>query len=211
MTTATARDVRLHDGASDSVRAVHELFVETLGEEAVEDLTSFHLTVSPHTDAEVAPKLVTTHEDDHLVGAMLGVYLRRLNGSIILYAGVKESFRRRGLYTEMRNTLMSELAAESQTGPRFVLSEQDQSSWLFTKYLHEWGAFVAPLDYVQPAVQGLPRRRLDLVVIPQGASRQDIIKALPTIVRELYASVYRISVPEEDPDCRHIIDSIGAL
>ena len=209
MTTAAARDTRVPDGADESVHRIHALFVETLGKDAVEGLDSFRRTVSPHTHPQVAPKLVMTHEYDHLAGAMLGVYLRRLNGSMILYAGVKEPFRRRGLYRAMRNVLLNDLAAESPTGPGFLLSEVEDGSWLHRKYLDEWGAFKAPMDYVQPAVQGLSRRRLKLVVKPQSASRDDITDALPTIAREVYVSVYRISEPEDDPDFRHIIDSIG--
>ena len=109
----------------------------------------------------------------------------------------------------MRNSLLTELAAESSMGLGFVLSEVEAGSWLHRKYVDEWGAFVAPLDYVQPAVQGLSRRRMDLVVVPQAASREEIVEALPTIVREIYLSLYRISEPENHPDFRHIMDSIG--
>ena len=209
MTTATAREIRVPDGAPEVLSAVHDLFVETLGVEAVEDHDSFRQTVSPDTDARVAPKLVATYERGKLAGAMLGVYLRKVNGSMILYAGVREPFRRRGLYTEMRTALLSELSKESPTGPDFLLSEQEEGSWLIAKYLVDWGAFVAPLDYVQPAVQGLARRRLDLVVVPQAASREKIVEALPNIVREVYMSVYRIAEPEDNGDFRRVMGSIG--
>ncbi len=209
MTTATAREIRVPDGAPEALSTVHDLFVETLGVEAVEGHDSFRQTVSPDTDARVAPKLVATYEYGKLAGAMLGVYLRKVNGSMILYAGVREPFRRRGLYTEMRTALLSELSMESPTGPDFLLSEQEEDSWLIAKYLVDWGAFVAPLDYVQPAVQGLARRRLDLVVVPQAASREKIVEALPNIVRELYTSVYRIAEPEDNGDFRRVMGSIG--
>ena len=209
MTVATAREIRVPDGAPEAASTVHGLFVETLGEDAVEDLNSFRVTVSPHTDPQVAPKLVTVFERGKPVGAMLGVYLRRVNGSMILYAGVREPFRRRGLYMEMRTALLSELSMESPTGPEFLLSEQEEGSWLIAKYLDEWGGFVAPLDYVQPAVQGLARRRLALVVVPQAASREKILEALPNIVREVYTSVYRIPEPEDNGDFRRVTGSIG--
>lgn len=209
MTTATARETREPDGAGESVRRVHALFVETLGRDAVEDLDSFRLTVAPHTNPVVVPKLVTTYDRGLLVGAMLGVYLRRVNGSMILYAGVRAPFRRQRLYADMRNSLLSELAAESQTGLGFVLSEVECDSWLRRKYLDEWGAFVAPLDYLQPAVQGLSRRRLELVVVPHTMSRREISEALHAIVREVFAAVYRISEPENDPDFQHVVESIG--
>ena len=41
MTMATARDIRVPDGGSESVRRIHALFEETLGNDAVEDLDSF--------------------------------------------------------------------------------------------------------------------------------------------------------------------------
>ncbi len=209
VTIATARDIRVPDGGSESVRRIHALFEETLGNDAVEDLDSFRLTVSPSTNPALAPKLVEAYEGGRLIGAMLGVYLHRVNGGMVLYSGVREPFRRQGLYTEMRRALLSELAAESPTGLAFVLSEVDDGSWLLRKYLDEWGAFIAPLDYVQPDVQGLSRRRLDLVVVPQVASKAEIIEILPIIVREVFTSVYRITEPEDDPDFRHVVDSIG--
>ena len=209
MTTATARDVRLVDTTTEPLVSVHALFVETISADGVEGLDSFQLTVSPSTKALPVPKLIGSYDSGRLAGAMLGVYLRRVNGGMILYAGVREEYRRQSLYAEMRNTLLSELAAESQNGLGFVLSEVEDGSWLHGKYLDEWGGFVAPLDYVQPAVQGLSRRRLDLVVVPQAANREEIIHSLPAIVREVFTSVYRISEPEDDPDFRHIVDSIG--
>ena len=209
MTTATARDVRLVDTTTESLVSVHALFVETISADGVEDLDSFRLTVSPSTKALPVPKLIGSYDRGRLIGAMLGVYLRRVNGGMILYAGVREEYRRQSLYAEMRNTLLSELAAESQNGLGFVLSEVEDGSWLQRRYLDEWEAFVAPLDYVQPAVQGLTRRPLSLVVVPQADTRSEIIHALPAIVGEVFTGVYRISEPDDDPDFRHIMDSIG--
>ena len=209
MTMAAAREVRVPDGGSESVRRIHALFQETLGNDAVEDLDSFRLTASPSTNPALVPKLVTVHEGGRLIGAMLGLYLRRVNGGMVLYAGVRGPFRRQGLYSEMRTRLLSELSAESPTGLGFVLSEVEDGSWLQRRYLDEWGAFGAPLDYVQPAVQGLTRRPLSLVVVPQADTRSEIIHALPAIVGEVFTGVYRISEPDDDPDFRHIMDSIG--
>ena len=207
--TAAARDVSVVDGASESVRRAHELFVETIGADGVEDLDSFRLTVSPSTKAPLVPKLIGSYDRGRLIGAMLGVFLRRVNGGMVLYAGVRGPFRRQGLYSEMRTKLLSELSAESPTSLGFVLSEVEDGSWLQRRYLDEWGAFGAPLEYVQPAVQGLARRRLDLMVVPQAACREEIIHALPAIVRKVFTGVYRISEPEDHPDFRHIMDSFG--
>ena len=209
MITAAARDLRLVEGASESVHQPHELFVETIGPDEVEDLDSFRLTVSPSTNDALETKLIESYVGGLLVGAMLGMYLRRVNGGMVLYAGVKEPYRRQGLYAEMRTSLLAELAAESPTSLGFVLSEVEDGSWLHRKYLSEWEAFVAPLDYSQPAVQGLSRRRLDFLVVPLAAGREEIIDALPAIVREVFTGVYRISEPEDNPDFRLIMGSIG--
>ena len=209
VTTATARDVRLVDTTTESLVSVHALFVETISADGVEDLDSFRLTVSPSTKAPLVPKLIGSYDRGRLIGAMLGVYLRRVNGGMVLYAGVRGPFRRQGLYTEMRTRLLSELSAESPTSLGFVLSEVEDGSWLQRRYLDEWGAFGAPLEYVQPAVQGLTRRPLSLVVVPQADTRSEIIHALPAIVGEVFTGVYRISEPDDDPDFRHIMDSIG--
>ena len=208
MTTVTTHDVRVHDGTSESVRRAHELFEETIGPDDVEDFYSFRLTVSRLATPAVVPKLIEAYDGSQLIGAMLGVYLRRVNGGMVLYAGVREPYRHQGLYTEMRNTLLAELAVESPTGLGFVLSEVEDGSWLHRKYLDDWGGFDAPLDYVQPAAQGLSRRRLDLMVVPQAADRTEIVECLPTILREVFTGVYRISEPEDAPDFRHIMDSL---
>ena len=63
VTMATARDIRVPDGGSESVRRIHALFEETLGNDAVEDLDSFRLTVvSPSTNPSLAPKLVEAYD-----------------------------------------------------------------------------------------------------------------------------------------------------
>ena len=209
VTMATAREVRVPDGGSESVRRIHALFQETLGNDAVEDLDSFRLTVSPSTNPSLAPKLVEAYEGGRLIGAMLGVYLHRVNGGIVLYAGVREPYRRQGLYTEMRKCLLSSLPRSRRPDWRSCSAKSRTAVGSFGSISTSGGRFIAPLDYVQPAVQGLSRRRLDLVVVPQVASKAEIIEILPIIVRELFTSVYRITEPEDDPDFRHVVDSIG--
>ena len=208
MITATAHEIRLVDTVGESLLKVHELFVETIGPDGVEDLDSFRRTVSPLTSLPLVPKIVEAYDGSQLIGAMLGVYLRRVNGGMVLYAGVREAYRRRGLYTEMRSALLGGLDEQSPTGLGFVLSEVEGGSWLHRKYLDDWGGFDAPLDYVQPAAQGLSRRPLSLVAVPQAANRAEIVECLSTILREVFTSVYRISEPEGDPDFLRIMDSI---
>ena len=111
MITATAHEIRLVDTVGESLLKVHELFVETIGPDDVEDLDSFRRTVSPITSPALVPKIVEAYDGSQLIGAMLGVYLRRVNGGMVLYAGVREAYRRRGLYTEMRSALLGGLTS----------------------------------------------------------------------------------------------------
>ncbi len=210
MTTGTAREFHVRRGECESVRAAYQLFVETLGPDAVEDYDSFRLTVSPDAKKALSPKLMEAYVGGRLAGAMLGVYLRRVNGGMILYAGVREPFRRQGMYTHMRGCLLAELDAESEGGLGFLLSEIEDGHVLYRKYLDDWGAFVATPRYFQPAVQGLSRRRLNLIVAPQAADRAETVEALPAIVREVFATVYRIEDPGSHADLRGAMDSITA-
>ena len=84
MTHSEGREVRLLECTDRSVRQAHALFEETIGSENVEDADSFRDTVSPLTDPSVAPKLVASFEAGRPIWAMLGVYLRRTNGCMIL-------------------------------------------------------------------------------------------------------------------------------
>lgn len=209
MTHSEGREVRLLECTDRSVRQAHALFEETIGSENVEDADSFRDTVSPLTDPSVAPKLVASFEAGRPIGAMLGVYLRRTNGCMILYAGVREPFRGRGVYTRMRKFLMQELATESETYPGFVLSEVEDEGWLHRKYLDEWGGFTAPIDYLQPSVQGLRRRRLRLVAAPMSSSTQETTENLQQILWDIFTGIYRIPEPELDPCFRRAAASLG--
>ena len=209
MTPSEGGEVRLLECTDQAVRQAYALFEETIGSGNVEDADSFRDTVSPHTDPAVAPKLVASFEAGRPIGAMLGAYLRRTNGCMILYAGVREPFRGRGVYTRMRKFLMRELASESETHPGFVLSEVEDGGWLHRKYLDEWGGFTAPIDYAQPSVQGLCSRRLRLVAAPMSSSTQAIMGNLQPILRDVFTGIYRIPEPELDPCFRRAAASIG--
>lgn len=209
MTVSEYCDVRLLECADQSVPQAYMLLEETIGSENVEDADSFRSTVSPLTDPSVAPKLVASFVAERLIGAMLGVYLRKTNGCMILYAGVREPFRGQGVYTRMREFLMRELASESETHPGFVMSEVEDGGWLYRKYLDEWGGFAAPIDYRQPSVQGLRKRRLRLVAVPMSSSTQEILENLPSVLHDVFTGIYRIPDPELHPCFRHAAASLG--
>jgi hypothetical protein len=208
VTTAALGHVGVLDGTHDSVREFHALFRETLGALNVEDAESFRATTSPLTDDAALPKLVGAFHDVGLIGAMIGLYLRNLNAGMILYAGVREPFRGRGLYTKMRQSLLSELADHTTHDLGFVLSEIEEGDWLAQKYLNEWGAFIAPCEYVQPAAQGLQRRQVDLLIVPIAKTRAEITEGLSSIIEEVFSRVYRIADTERHPDFRHAVESI---
>ena len=209
MTVSEYCDVRLLECADQSVPQAYMLFEETIGSGKVEDADSFRSTVSPLTDPSVAPKLVASFVAGRLIGAMLGVYLRKTNGCMILYAGVREPFRGQRVYTRMREFLMQELASESETHLGFVMSEVEDGGWLYRKYLDEWGGFAAPIDYSQPSVQGLRKRQLRLVAVPISSSAQEIRENLPSVLHDVFTSIYRIPYPELHPCFRRAVASLG--
>ena len=209
MTASEYCDVRLLECADQSVPQAYLLFQETIGSGNVEDADSFRSTVSPLTDPSVAPKIVASFVAERLIGAMLGVYLRRTNGCMILYAGVREPFRGQGVYTRMRKFLLRELANESETHPGFVMSEVEDGGWLHRKYLDEWGGFAAPIDYRQPSVQGLHRRKLRLVAVPMSSSPEEILENLPAVLHDVFTGIYRIQYPELEPCFQHAAASLG--
>ncbi len=110
MTVARVDDLRLLDVRDDSIGRVYALFREILGQSNVEDIDAFYATTSPYTDAAIVPKVVGAFEDGDIIGASLGLYLRKLDAGIVIYAGVRETFRGRGVYTKVRNLLLAELA-----------------------------------------------------------------------------------------------------
>lgn len=208
MTTTTAEVVRLLNRSDELVREAHSIFKDALGPSNVEGAQSFRTTVSSSTDNTLVPKLVGAFDDDVLIGAMLGLYLRKLNAGMVLYAGVGKSFRNRGTYSKMREALLLEFAGESETPLGFILSEIEPSHWLARKYGDEWGGFIAPCDYVQPAVQRLPRRGLDLIVLPIGQSESEIVSDLPEVIYEIFRGVYRIAEPGRHHEFRRTVESV---
>ena len=152
----------------------------------------------------------------------MGAYLRNLNMGMILYGAVAQGVRRRGIYTMLRSRLVSALNKEARAGRpnglesgttdsevEYVISELDQDSRLFRQYVEEWGAFVAPCDYEQPATQGLLPRRLKLVLQPIGRRAPPSRDELVSIVREIFERIYRLPDASQNAHFRRIVESIG--
>ena len=209
-------------GDGRRVLEAYALLRDVLGPGVVEDKDSFLRSVSPATDEAVVPSLVCAIHEGRVCGVALGGYLRNLNVGMILYGAVAEGVRRRGIYTMLRSRLVSALNREAPgrrpSGPRsgttvsevdYVISEVDQDSRLFRQYVAEWGAFVAPCYYEQPATQGLRPRRLKLVVQPIARMAPPSSDELVSIVREIYERIYRLPNPSQNAQFRRIVESIG--
>ena len=222
---ARSARVRIQEVARDDVARVLEAYAllrDVLGPGVVEDRDSFLRSVSPETDEAVVPRLVCAIHESRVRGVALGAYLRNLNMGMILYGAVAEGVRRRGTYMMLRSELVSALNRVARAGRpnglesgttdsevEYVISEVDQDSRLFRKYVGEWGGFVAPCDYEQPATQGLLPRRLKLVLQPIARRTPPSGDELVSIVREIYRRIYRLPDVGPDTQFRRIVESIG--
>ena len=193
----------LTDADGERVSESYALLQEAMEAGCVEDFESFRGTISPATDDAVCPKLVCATFQGDMVGITIGAYLRNLNMGYIAYSAVRPIFRRQGIYSEMRARLIG-LFDKSD----FVISELEEGSRLFQRYLDEWNAFALPCDYEQPEAQGLISRRLKLVLQP-------VVRTLPpgeseslAIVRELYERIYRIQDVSQNESFRRIAESL---
>ena len=213
----SVRVVAVLETEVDRVLEGYRLLQEAMGVDAVEDIGSFRRTVSTATDTAVVPKLVGATRRSEMVGFSVGTYLRNLNMGFILYSAVRKEWRRRGIYTAMRDKLVSEL--DDEAGARrsqahrvsYVVSEQVENSRLHRRYVREWGAFVLPLAYEQPAVQGLRARELKLVVQPLGRQTPPDGDEIVAIVREVYERIYRIHDAANHPTFRRVVASLPDL
>ena len=211
----------------------YALLQEAIGVESVEDLGSFRSTVSSATDAAAIPKMVCATCAGHLVGFVVGTYLSNLGMGFIAYSGVRQQWRRRGVYTDMRHRIVDlfdketggvrpgtqragEALGRAQGAPQgdqdggllYVISEQDEDSPLYGAYLSKWGAVVASCAYEQPEVQGLRARDLKLVLQPVARRTAPGRDETLAIVREVYERIYRIQDVAANESFRRIVASL---
>jgi len=192
------------------VEAAHTVLCEAMGVAEVETLDSF--LTSMGTTKGLQPTLICATEADRIVGAMFGMFLTRLNAGMVGYAGVLQSHRRTGIYTSMRAALLRTFRQEAtalwHSDIGFVITELGDGNPLWPRYRDEWGAFVAPCDYRQPAGGGLQEREVDLVLQPVGFDHGAIVEMLAQVVTEIYTEVYRVSDPEQNPVLDQVLQSI---
>ena len=217
------RILEVDGGDTPLVLAAHALLEEVLGTGRVEDIASFRATVSPEAGGVYVPKLACAAYGRSIQGVVLGAYLGRLNMGMILYAGVREAFRKLGVYSTLRARVVALLnpaansAANGNGRPPYtepsarmdyLVSELDAGSELGRRYLREWGAFLAPCEYEQPASQGLAPRRMDLVFQPIAAHSAPSRGQTAAVVREIYERVYRIRRVEQSAEYRRVVESL---
>ena len=218
---ATQLSIRVDEvGHADRPRVLeaHRLLRDVRGAGAVEDIGFFLETVSPETDRHVVPKLVCAVSRDRTIGVTVGAYLPELNIGFIAYSAVDPTWRRRGVYTAIRGRLVAlfnleaaeRISRDSENGGRvsYVVSELDESSAIFRRYLTKWGAFVSPCAYEQPQAQGLRARRLKLVLQPVARQLPPDGEETVAIVREVYRRIYRISDVDANPSFRRVVASL---
>ena len=199
-------DIEFHvftDADGKRVSEGYALLQEAMGAGRVEDIESFWGTVSPTTDDAVWPKLACATFQGDMVGVTIGAYLRNLNMGYIAYSAVRPLWRRRGIYAEMRVRLI-----DLFNGADFVISELEEGSRLFNRYLDEWNAIALPCDYEQPEAQGLISRPLKLVLQPLAIARPPDESESLAIVQELYERVYRIEDVTRNESFRRIAKSL---
>ena len=199
-------DIEFHvftDADDGRVTEGYALLRETMGAGRVEDIKSFRGTISPATDDAVCPKLVCATFQGDMVGITIGAYLRNLNMGYIAYSAVGPMFRRRGIYAEMRARLI-----DLFDGADFVISELEEGSRLFNRYLAEWNAITLPCDYEQPEAQGLISLPLRLVLQPLARTMPPDEPESLAIARELYERIYRITDVTGNESFRRVTASL---
>ena len=197
---AAALEVREDD--LTLVEESHALLQRNMGASGVEDLGSYRKALSTATDPLVVPVLVCGLVKGRVVAAAVGAYLVEPNLGFVSYGAVEEAWRRRGVYTLLRERLVERVRYLSiehgRSGPSYVVSEMEPASFLLRRYVDR-GAQVADGAYEQPAEQGLLNRPMKLVLQPVEAAGLPGPDETLEIVRQVYERVYRIRDVEANP------------
>ena len=193
------------------VEESHALLQRNMGVSGVEDLDSYRNALSAETDPLVVPVMVCGLVRGRLVAAAVGAYLVEPNLGFVAYGAVEGAWRRRGVYTLLREKLVERLLQRSiehgRSGPSYVVSEMEPGSFLLRRYLQR-GAYAAHGSYEQPAEQGLPNRPMKLVLQPVEAVDRPSPDETLEIVRQMYERVYRIRDVEAHPVFVRVAQSI---
>jgi len=190
----------------EDVLEAYSLLQAAMGCDNVEDLRSFRRTVSPSTDQRVTPRVILAVSDSEIIGVVVGATLKNLNAGFIAYSAVKEAWRRRGIYTRMRGSLIARLTEDD--GVDYVVSELDEQEWLYSKYLRDWKAVTLPGSYEQPQAQGLQATSLKLVAQSTRNGTTPGLARTVSLVREIYNRIYRIEDIDGNESFRRVLASL---
>ena len=189
----------------------YALLQRNMGASGVEDLDSYRKALSTEADPLVVPVLVCGLVKGRVVAAAVGAYLVEPNLGFVSYGAVEEAWRRRGVYTVLRERLVERIRylsiEQGRSGPSYVVSEMEPGSFLLRRYVDR-GSHVADGAYEQPAEQGLPNRPMKLVLQPVEAADRPSPDETLEIVRQVYERVYRIRHVEAHPAFVRVARSI---
>ena len=194
---------------AEDVLEAYSLLQEAMGSDSVEDLRYFRRTVSPSTDRHVLPRVVLAFSGDKILGVVVGATLLNLGAGFIAYSVVEETWRRRGIYTKMREHLLMRFSHDD--GVQYVVAELDEQSWLFKKYTGDWNAVTLPGHYEQPEGQGLQAKSLRLVAQPIQDGTAPGPSETVSLVREIYERIYGIADVESNESFRRILTSLNPV
>lgn len=192
-------------GGEAAVKA-HTLLQESLGATNVEDLDSFMETVAHSDNDRITPRMLCASDDKGMLAVVVGARLGGLNAAMLLYSGVREDARRKGIYSVLRSRVLDGLKGDSGRPLDYVVSELETDGVLWRYYCEKWDSWIAPCDYRVPDTQGLAPRALDLVIVP--VTRKPGPSEVAGIVREIYEEVYRLVPAEASVEYRSVVQSI---
>ena len=214
MRTETASPPAAFEVREDDLSLVdetHTFLRRNMGAFGVEDMESFRSSLSPAADSLVVPVTVCGLVEGRVIGTSIGAYLVEPNLGFVAYGAVEEAWRRRGVYTVLRERLIESIRWRSvehaSSGPSYIVSEMDPDSFLFRRYV-EGGAYAAGCAYEQPAGQGLPNLQMKLVLQPAATPRPPGPEETLHIVRQVYSRVYRIRDVDTHPAFIRVARSI---
>ena len=176
----------------------------------IENFESFRETIGLQARIPKTKKVICVCRDHQILGALLGTFLPKTNVGMILYSAVDETIQNRGIYTQMRSAFIGSLFSNIPEGPNYIISELPSDSRLYTKYMRDWGAFVAPCNYEIPATQGLYPRQIALIIQPIQRLSPPSNTALAAIIHEVYSSVYQLQLTN-DTTYQRVVKSIHPI
>ena len=192
------------------LNALYKFFCGLFDKGEIENFESFRETIGVHQKIPTKNKVIYVCHDDQILGALLGTFLPKTKIGMILYSAVNQTIRSRGIYTQMRGALIRSLLSEIPSGPDYIISELPIGSRLYTKYIRDWGAFVAPCNYEIPETQGLYPRKIALMLQPIKRLSAPSNIELAAIIKEIYSSVYQLPLTN-DTTYRRVLSSIHQI